>query len=77
MDGSSFPAETTFRSTIRDAVTHEAIGYVTFSVYFESNAPVSTEDIAGGLRDQLTPEGLSLDQFQGLTAEPLDWPETS
>jgi hypothetical protein len=77
LDGSSFPAETTFRSTIRDAVTHEALGYVTFSVYFESGGSVGTEDAAGALRDLFSPEGLSLDQFQGLRSEPLDWPENS
>lgn len=76
MEGSAFPAETVFRSTVRDATTNSALGYVTFSVYFESGAPVAPEEVADALQGRFDSEGLSLDQFRGMAPEPLDWPET-
>jgi hypothetical protein len=74
MEGTDFPAETVFRATVRDGTTNSALGYVTFSVYFESGAPVTPEAVAGALQARFGLEGLSLDQFLGLRPEPLDWP---
>ena len=75
MEGSAFPAETVFRSTVRDAVSNSALGYVTFSVYFESGAPLTPEEVADALQGRFDSEGLSLDQFRGMVPEPLNWPE--